>query len=59
MKISKMNVEDCKDRFEKITTGNVKGTWTSQEDEILIKQFSKFGRNWALIAKKIEGRTGK
>lgn len=59
MRINKCDVEDIKSRFQKISTGNVKGTWTSEEDSIILREYSKFGRNWALIAKKVPGRTGK
>jgi hypothetical protein len=37
----------------------VKGTWTPEEDAMILRLYAKFGRNWALIAKKIEGRSGK
>jgi len=37
----------------------VKGAWTVEEDNAIIRNFQKFGRNWSLIAKRIEGRNGK
>lgn len=37
----------------------VKGTWTPEEDNLIIKYCEKFGRNWALIGTKINGRSGK
>ena len=58
MKTSKKSVDDCKDRMERIQN-SVKGSWSSEEDAIIVKLVGKFGRNWALIAKKIEGRSGK
>mmetsp|Transcript_16559 Transcript_16559/g.15856 ORF Transcript_16559/g.15856 Transcript_16559/m.15856 type:complete len:97 (+) Transcript_16559:119-409(+) len=30
-----------------------------EEDNLITKYYSKFGRNWALIAKKLKGRSGK
>ena len=58
MKRSKnLTADNCKDRIDKIK--GVKGAWTPEEDAALLKGYSKFQRNWALIAKKIPGRTGK
>lgn len=59
MRIAKCDVDDIKNRYEKITTANVKGTWTAEEDAIILREYAKFGRNWGIIAKKISGRTGK
>lgn len=59
MRIAKCDADDIKDRFQKITQGNVKGTWTAEEDAIILREYKKFGRNWALLAKKVPGRTGK
>ncbi|KAL3647337.1 hypothetical protein CASFOL_008305 [Castilleja foliolosa] len=40
--------------------GNVRGPWSSGEDEILSDLVAKFGaRNWSLIARGIPGRSGK
>lgn len=60
MKLNKKSLDNCKDRLEKLIGNNAsKGTWTPEEDNLILKNYEKFGRNWALIAKKIEGRTGK
>jgi hypothetical protein len=58
MQTNNVSAKECKERIEKIKN-SVKGTWTQEEDEKIIRYYQKFGRNWALIAKKIEGRNGK
>lgn len=58
MKTSKKSAHECKNRIEMLQN-TVKGTWSLEEDNKILKYYEKFGRNWALIAKKIEGRTGK
>ena len=41
-------------------TKGVKGAWTVDEDRLIRKYVGKYGKgNWALVAKKIEGRNGK
>ena len=42
-----------------MTNPGVKGTWSVEEDNLLLKYFEKYNRNWTLIAKKIPGRNGK
>jgi hypothetical protein len=59
MSSTKLDVDACKDRIEKLTSSTVKGTWTPEEDTLILRYYQKFGRNWALIAKKIDGRNGK
>jgi Myb-like DNA-binding domain len=59
MKQSKRNAEDCKDRIEKIQLNTTKGTWTPEEDASILRWYAKYGRNWALIAKHVEGHNGK
>lgn len=59
MKTSKKSIELCKERIDKLISSSIKGTWTPEEDNLILKYHSKFGRNWSLIAKKIEGRNGK
>ena len=60
---SKANVRkdpsQCKDRISKLVMNTLKGTWTMEEDNIILKYYSKFGRNWALIASRLKGRSGK
>lgn len=55
----KVTADDCKDRLDKLTKNSVKGTWTPDEDQAILRGYQKYGRNWALIAKKLEGRSGK
>ena len=59
MALDKKSLEVCKDRVETLLQSNIKGTWTSDEDSTILKYLKKFGRNWSLIAKKLEGRNGK
>lgn len=59
MKENKKSVDLCKERIDKLMASSVKGAWSPEEDSLIIKYYSKFGRNWSLIAKKIEGRNGK
>lgn len=58
-KFQKKSADNCKTRIEKLMKASVKGTWSSEEDNLILKYCSKFGRNWALIATKIKGRSGK
>ena len=59
MRLAKADAEDIKDRYKRLTEATVKGTWTQEEDSIIIREYKKLGRNWGLIAKKVPGRTGK
>ncbi|CDW81303.1 myb-related protein 3r-1-like [Stylonychia lemnae] len=59
LKIPKKTIDDCRNRYDKLQNGNVKGTWMPDEDELILRNVKKFGRNWALIAKKLVGRNGK
>lgn len=54
----KFDSEDIKQRIEQLES-SVKGRWSPEEDEKIMKAFKKFGRNWALIAKSLEGRNAK
>ena len=41
----------CFSRFKRIKPGMNKGTWTKEEDEILLKLINKYGKNWSKISK--------
>jgi hypothetical protein len=58
-KFEKRSADNCKTRIESLMKSTIRGTWTTEEDNLIIKYCSKFGRNWALIASKINGRSGK
>ena len=51
----------CLHRWQKVLNPNlVKGPWTKEEDEIVIKLVDKNGpRNWSKIAEYLPGRIGK
>ena len=53
-----ISATDCSDRLAHLQK-TVKGSWTLDEDNLIMKCYDKFGRNWHIIAKKIHGRTGK
>lgn len=59
MKTNNKTTDEIKDRIGKLVQNSVKGTWTPEEDNLIIRYYEKFGRNWALIAKKVKGRSGK
>ena len=45
---------------QKLTKSSIKGPWTKEEDQRLVKIIQKYGaRNWALIGKVMETRIGK
>lgn len=51
----------CLHRWQKVLNPNlIKGPWTKEEDEIVIKMVKKYGpRNWSTIAQNLPGRIGK
>ena len=49
----------CFSRFKRIKPGMNKGTWTKEEDEILLKLINKYGKNWSKISKEFLKRNGK
>lgn len=57
--MGKKSADHCKDRIEKLLKSNLKGAWTAEEDNLITKYSEKYGRNWALIATKVKGRSGK
>lgn len=51
----------CLHRWQKVLNPNlVKGPWTKEEDEIVMKMVAKYGaKNWSTIAQHLPGRIGK
>ena len=49
----------CFSRFKRIKPGMNKGTWSKEEDEILLKLIKKYGKNWSKISKEFSKRNGK
>jgi hypothetical protein len=41
----------CYNRYQRIGKNFLKGSWSQEEDENLLKSFEKFGRRWNLLAK--------
>ena len=57
---SKKEPKECSERYEILSSLSVQGHFSKEEDEILRNAFEKYGKNWALIAKKwFKGRTAK
>lgn len=49
----------CSARFKRINPINKKGKWAQDEDQLLMKLISQYGRNWSKITKHFSSRTGK
>eukprot|EP01017_Pseudomicrothorax_dubius_P046146 TRINITY_DN8091_c0_g2_i3.p1 TRINITY_DN8091_c0_g2~~TRINITY_DN8091_c0_g2_i3.p1 ORF type:complete len:428 (+),score=69.05 TRINITY_DN8091_c0_g2_i3:48-1331(+) len=51
----------CLHRWQKVLNPNlIKGPWTKDEDEMVVKMVMKYGpRNWSTIAQHLPGRIGK
>ena len=51
----------CLHRWQKVLKpGLVKGPWTKEEDENVVKLVHKYGvKSWSLIARQLKGRLGK
>lgn len=54
----KFDSEHIRQRIEQLE-GSVKGRWSPEEDQKIQSAYKKFGRNWALISKSLEGRNAK
>ncbi|THV05887.1 hypothetical protein K435DRAFT_646529 [Dendrothele bispora CBS 962.96] len=51
--------KDCRKRwFGKIASDVVKGGWSPEEDERLIKAIKKYGTRWSLVAPMVKTRNG-
>jgi len=56
------NAIDCLDIWQSLTDPPAtrgKGSWTAEEDQILIEKRALYGRKWAKIAAHLPGRLGK
>lgn len=49
----------CSAHYGRVRPGIVKGSWTKEEDEKLIRLYAIYGKNWSRIARKFQSRTGK
>ncbi|KOM56913.1 hypothetical protein LR48_Vigan10g280500 [Vigna angularis] len=50
--------KQCRERWKNHLQPNIrKGSWSLEEDMILIKGHQEFGRKWSKIAKRLSGRT--
>mmetsp|Transcript_22597 Transcript_22597/g.46946 ORF Transcript_22597/g.46946 Transcript_22597/m.46946 type:complete len:568 (-) Transcript_22597:166-1869(-) len=59
-KVGTRNHMQCLQRWMKVLTpGLVKGPWTKNEDEMLIRLVNEGHKNWGTLALKIPGRTSK
>ena len=51
--------KQCRERYHNHLRPEIrKGDWTPEEDRILVEMKSKFGNQWATIAKNLPGRSG-
>ncbi|GAX29402.1 hypothetical protein FisN_16Hh158 [Fistulifera solaris] len=58
----KYNAIDCLTAWQNMTNPPVikgKGSWTPEEDSILLEMRKRYGRKWAKIAQHLPGRQGK
>ena len=56
----KKNAEQCRDRHKILSALRIEGHFTMEEDRILKTAFAKYGKQWALIARKwFKGRSAK
>ncbi|KAI3389957.1 hypothetical protein SNEBB_008010 [Seison nebaliae] len=53
--------EECEQQWKQVNKQRcIKGPWSKQEDELMVRLVNRFGpRNWSNIAKYLEGRVGK
>lgn len=48
----------CRERwYNHVDPGLIKGNWSTEEDDLLIKLHAEFGNRWSEISKKMRGRT--
>ncbi|CAI2382054.1 unnamed protein product [Moneuplotes crassus] len=55
----KKTPDECRERYTALKLCNVKGRFTKEEDEKIIKGVEKYGKSWAIIAKQFINRTSK
>lgn len=48
----KKTPDECRERYQSLKILNVKGRFTLEEDNKIKKAVEKYGKSWALIAKK-------
>ena len=49
----------CSARYKRIQPGLIKGAWTLEEDQELLRLYRYYGKNWSHISKSMPHRTGK
>lgn len=49
----------CSARYKRIQPGLIKGAWTPEEDQELLRLYRYYGKNWSHISKYMPHRTGK
>ena len=50
MKMKNRTPTQCAGRYNRIKPGIIKGSWTAEEDEMLMNLIKKYGRNWSFIS---------
>lgn len=53
------NPAQCRARYKRIRPGIIKGSWSKEEDNSILRLVDKLGKNWSLIAKMVPTRNGK
>eukprot|EP00300_Choanocystis_sp_HF-7_P041589 c8366_g1_i1.p1 GENE.c8366_g1_i1~~c8366_g1_i1.p1 ORF type:complete len:261 (+),score=26.50 c8366_g1_i1:30-785(+) len=57
-KVTGKTSRQCRERWKNVLDPNLnRGPWSSEEDQILIRELARVGRKWAEIAKALPGRT--
>lgn len=46
--------ESCKKRYLDLQSGVKKGEWSQQETNMLISLYQKYGKNFVIMAKKVD-----
>ena len=49
----------CSARYKRIQPGLIKGAWTPEEDQELLRLYKYYGKNWSNISRSMPQRTGK
>lgn len=49
----------CSARYRRIFKGHKKGTWSNEEDALLVKFVKIHGKNWSILSKLMKNRSGK
>ncbi len=49
----------CFSRFKRIRPGIIKGSWTKEEDLVIMELVGRFGKSWSKISKAMVSRNGK